>query len=105
MTEGLGEYIYILMRIIQTIVLMAKIISFLAYFAQSARAVEYADYTSEEGVRPPLNGWPRYDTKQSDGEVPLRLELWGMQSTPSLPLIPGPPWPGMVAPDRALSMG
>ena len=33
------------------------------------------------------------------------LELWGMQSTPSLPLLPGPLWSGMVAPDRALSMG
>ena len=33
------------------------------------------------------------------------LELWGMQSTPSLPLLLGPLWPGMVAPDRALSMG
>ena len=28
-----------------------------------------------------------------------------MQSTPSLPLIPGSFWPGMVADDRALSMG
>ena len=32
------------------------------------------------------------------------LELWGMQSTPSLPSLPGPHWPGEVAPDRALSM-
>ena len=37
-----------------------------------------------------------YDTKQSD---------WGMRSTPSLPSLPGPLWPGMVAPDRVLSMG
>ena len=55
-------------------------------------------------------GWgcricPGYDTKQSDGEVPVMLELWRMRSTPSLPLLPGPLWPGMVAPDRALSMG
>ena len=27
---------------------------------------------------------PGYDTKQSDGEVPAMLELWGMQSTSSL---------------------
>ena len=33
------------------------------------------------------------------------LELWEMQSTPSLPLLPGPFWPGMGAPDRALSIG
>ena len=28
------------------------------------------------------------------------LELWGMRSTPSLPSIPGPLWPGVVAPDK-----
>ena len=43
---------------------------------------------------------PGYGTKQSDGEVPLMLGLWGMPSTPSLPLLPGPLWPGMVAPDK-----
>ena len=32
-------------------------------------------------------------------------KLWGMQSTPSVPSLPGPLWPGMVAPDRVLSMG
>ena len=47
----------------------------------------------------------KYDTKQSDAEVPVMLELWGMWSTPSMPLLPGPLWPGMVAHDRALSMG
>ena len=57
------------------------------------------------GVRPPPNECPGYNTKQSDGEVPVMLELWGMRSTPSLPSLPGPLWPGVVAPDRALSMG
>ena len=33
------------------------------------------------------------------------LELWEMQSTPLLPLLSGPLWAGMVALDRALSMG
>ena len=33
------------------------------------------------------------------------LELWGMQSIPSLPSLPGPLRPGVVAPDRVLSMG
>ena len=33
------------------------------------------------------------------------LELWGMWSTPSLPLLPGSLWPGVVAPDRVLFMG
>ena len=42
------------------------------------------------GVRPPSNECPGYDTKQSDDEVPTVLELSGMQSTPSLPLLPGP---------------
>ena len=27
------------------------------------------------------------------------LELWGMWSTPSLPSLPGPLWPGVIAPD------
>ena len=45
-----------------------------------------------------------YDTKQSDGEVPVMLGPWGIRSTPSLPLLPGPHWPEVVAPDRALSM-
>ena len=47
----------------------------------------------------PLNECPGYDSKQSDGDVRVMLELWRMQSTPSLL------WPGMVAPDRALSLG
>ena len=57
------------------------------------------------GVRPGPNECPGYDTKQSDGEVSAVLELWGVRSTPSLPSLPGPLWPGVVAPDRALSMG
>ena len=28
------------------------------------------------------------------------LKLWGMQSTPSLPLLPGSLWLGVVAPDK-----
>ena len=43
--------------------------------------------------------------KQSDGETPVMLELWGMQSTSLLPSLPGPLWFGVVAPDRVLSMG
>ena len=33
------------------------------------------------------------------------VELWGMQSTPSLPSLPGPLGTGVVALDRVLSMG
>ena len=54
---------------------------------------------------PPPNECPEYDTKQPDGEVPAMLELWGMQSTPSLPSLPGPLWPGVVAPDKGLIYG
>ena len=57
------------------------------------------------GVRPPPNECPGYDTKQSDGQVPAVLELWRMRSTPSLPSLPVQLWPGVVAPERALSMG
>ena len=48
---------------------------------------------------------PGFDTKQSDAEASVMLELWGMQSTPSLPLLPGQLWDGVIAPDRDLSMG
>ena len=33
------------------------------------------------------------------------LELLEMQSTSSLPSLPGPLWPVVLAPDRVLSMG
>ena len=52
-----------------------------------------------------LKECPGFDTKQSDSESPIKLEFWGMRSTPSLPSLPGPHWPGVVAPDRVLSMG
>ena len=48
---------------------------------------------------------PGYDTKQSDGEAPVMLELRGMQSTPLLLSFPGPLLPDVAASDRALSMG
>ena len=41
-------------------------------------------------------------TQQSDGKVSVTQ---GMQSTPSLPSFLGPLWPGVVAPERVLSMG
>ena len=54
------------------------------------------------GVRSPE--YLGYDTKQFGGEALVMLELWGMWSTYSLPLLPGPLWPGVVAPSRVLSM-
>ena len=56
------------------------------------------------GVRP-SNECPGYDTKQFDSEASVNLELWGMQSIPSLPSLLGPLWSGEVAPDSVLSMG
>ena len=64
------------------------------FLAQSAGAAEYTDYISAEGKNF-LNEYPEYDTKQSDGEAPAKLELWGMQGTPSLPSLLGPLWPGV----------
>ena len=53
----------------------------------------------------PANECHGYDIKQSDSEVPVILELREKQSNPSLPSRPGPLQAGVVAPDRALSMG
>ena len=69
--------------------------------ARSAGAAEYTDCTFEDS----LNDCSGFDIKQSDGEVPVKLELWGVQSIPLLPSLPGPPLPGVVLPDRSLSMG
>ena len=41
---------------------------------QLAGAVEY-DFTFAQGKDSP-NDCPGYDTKQSDGEIPVMLELW-----------------------------
>ena len=59
--------------------------------AQSTEAVEYTDCTNE---------CPDGDTKQSDGKVPVMLELWGMRSIPLMPSPPGPLMPGVIAPDK-----
>ena len=45
-----------------------------------------------------------YDTKESDGEASVMLELWGMWSTLSLPSLQGPLCPEVVAHDGVLSM-
>ena len=66
-------------------------------------ALEYTVYISAEGQDSPTD-CPRYDTKQSDGEAPVMLELWGMRSTPLLPWLFGPLLPGVVAPYRVLFM-
>ena len=53
---------------------------------------------------PTPNEFPVYDTKQSNGVAPVMQELWGMWSTPSLPLLPGPFWPRLVATVTIISM-
>ena len=65
-------YFYILLKIKKTI-------------AQSAETAPL-----QRGKTLPLNECPGYDTKQSDGEVPVMLGPWGIWSTPSLPLLQGP---------------
>ena len=69
-------------------------------FPQSAGAVEYTDCFSAEGGKTSHNECPGYDTKQSDGEFPVMLELLGMWSTPLLPSLSGPLWPQVVVPDK-----
>ena len=68
-------------------------------------AVEYTDCTFAAGWDPP----PTSVLDMTLNNLMVRFQwywsLQGMQSTPSLPLLPSPLWPGMVAPERALSMG
>ena len=76
--------------------------SFKPSYSPSAGTVEYIDSISAERLYPLPNECPTYNTKQSDGEAPVTLEMW---TTPSLPSLPGPLWPGVVAPDMVLSIG
>ena len=72
--------------------------------AQLSGAVEYTDCISAEGKDSP-NECPRYDTKQFDvEEAPVMLKPWGMRRTHLLRSLPGPLWPGVVAPDKVLFM-
>ena len=68
----------------------------LSSLVQSAETLEYTNWFSAE--------WPGYDTKQSDGEAPVLLELRWMQSTPSFTSFPGPLWHRVVAAEMILSM-
>ena len=73
--------------------------TFLLVVAQSIGAIEYTDCISAIA-----NECLRYEIKQSDGQTQA-LEILGMRSTYSLPLLPGPLWPRAVAPDMVLSIG
>ena len=46
----------------------------------------------QKGKTPP-NECPAYDTKQSDGEAPVKLKFWGMRNSSLLPSLPGLLWP------------
>ena len=72
--------------------------SAISVFAPSAGAVEYTDCTSAKGSDPTPKECPRYD-KKSYGKVPVMLEIWGIQSSQE------PLWPGVVKPNRVLSLG
>ena len=67
--------------------------------AQSPGAVEYLSTAPLQRGTTPTNEYRGYDPKQSDGEVPVMLEFWGMQSTSSLPSLPGPLWSQVIAQD------
>ena len=56
-------------------------------------------------VRPPTNDFIGYDTKESDNEALVMLELWGMRGIPSLPSLRGQVRHVVEVPDRILSMG
>ena len=57
------------------------------------------------GLRPSVQKSPGYGIKQPDVEAPEMLELWGMQSTSSMPSLLDPLYPWVVAPDKVLFMG
>ena len=69
----LSPWIYFLQELLLFIILIHIIL------AQLAGTPEYPDYISAEGWDSP-NECPIYDTKQSDGDVSVLLELWGTLS-------------------------
>ena len=56
------------------------------------------------GVRPPPNECSLDDTKHSDDDVPSLEALQNVEYSLSLPLLPCSLLPGLVAPDRVLSV-
>ena len=71
--------------------------------AHSARAVEYTDCISVAGYVYPKE-YPVYNPQQSDSEALVMPGGWEMWSTPLLPSIPGPLWPGVIASAGVLSV-
>ena len=72
------------------------VLTSLLLLAQLAGAVEYTDCFSAEGVRPPP---PTSVLDMTLNNLMVRFQhCWNL--TPSLPSLPGPLWPGVVAPDK-----
>ena len=57
------------------------------------------------GIRPPPPHTHTHTTSVLGMILNNLMELWGMLHIPLLPLLSGPLWPGVVAPDRVLSFG
>ena len=70
---------------------------------QSAGAVEYTNCISAEGHDSP-NECPRYNNKQSDGEVSVIFWALGNAELPLIVILQYPLCPGVVALDRVQSM-
>ena len=66
---------------------------------------KYVEHEGDDDANCNWCTWNSLDTKQYDAEVPVMLELWELRSPLSLPLLQVPLWPGVLASDRALSMG
>ena len=60
-------------------------------------------YTTQTGKSP--SNTPTNVLDMILNKAPEIQELWKMQSSPSLPSLPGPLWPGVVVPEKVLSMG
>ena len=108
----LSEYWHIWCHYQGTVIfgVIIKVLTYLVPFSewcltQSTGAAEYTDLHLCSGGKDFPNECPVYDTKQSDGEAPVMLELWGMRSTPSFPSFPGLLCPRVIATDRVLSVG
>ena len=56
--------------------------------AQSAGAIELPTASFQRGKSPHPNEFPGCDIKQSDGEAPVMLEIWGMCSNPIVAIVP-----------------
>ena len=72
--------------------------------AQSFGVEEYTDFTSVE-EQDFLNECPDMTLNNLNKQATAILKLCGIRTTPLLPSLLRPLWPGVVAPDRVLSVG